>query len=322
MRLLKWFFSICFAVFFLINCTDKNKLDVDTSKIPVALDLSRFDAIFFNTKPQELPKVKEEFSYLFPANVPDSIWLAKIKNPDSRYLFEEAQKVFPNFNKESQELSQLFKHVKYYFPKFKAPKIVTLISDIDYNNKVIYADSLLLISLDMYLGKNHEVYQNFPKYVKNSYTKEQLKVDVAREIALISLPKNKLRTFISRCIQQGKLLYTIKAFIPNLKDSTLMNYPTNKMLWAINNQEFVWRYFVENNLLFNTDRNISKRFLDDAPFSKFYLANDKDSPGRIGAFIGYKIVDAYLKNNDKNLIEMLTTPNDLLYKQSKYKPKN
>jgi len=93
-------------------------------------------------------------------------------------------------------------------------------------------------------------------------------------------------------------------------------------LWATNNQEFVWRYFVENNLLFNTDKNISKRFLDDAPFSKFYLTNDKDSPGRIGAFIGYKIVSAYVKNNNKNLIEMLRTPNDLLFKQSKYKPKN
>jgi uncharacterized protein YjaZ len=101
-----------------------------------------------------------------------------------------------------------------------------------------------------------------------------------------------------------------------------MDYPSNKMLWATNNQEFVWRYFVENNLLFNTDRNITKRFLADAPFSKFYLANDNDSPGRIGAFIGYKIVSAYLKNNDKSLIEMLRTPNDLLYKQSKYKPKN
>jgi len=322
MRFLKNIIWTSFIVLLLTSCTNKNKLNIDTSKIDVTLNVTRFDTIFFNTHPGTFQKVKRQFGYLFPANVPDSIWLAKINNPDSRYLFEEAKKVFPNFNEDSQELTQLFKHVKYYFPKFKAPKVVTLISDVDYNNKVIYADSLLLISLDMYLGKNHEVYQNFPKYVKNSYSKEHLKVDVARQIALISMPKNKLRTFISRCIQQGKLLYTIKSFIPNVKDSILMDYPSNKMLWATNNQEFVWRYFVENNLLFNTDRNITKRFLADAPFSKFYLANDKDSPGSIGAFIGYKIVSAYIKNNDKSLIEMLRTPNDLLYKKSKYKPKN
>lgn len=322
MRLLKNVIWVCLTALLISSCTDKNKLDVDTSKIDITLNVTRFDSLFFNTKPEELPKVKKQFGYLFPANVPDSIWLAKINNPDSRYLFDEVQKVFPDFKSQTEELSELFKHVKYYFPKFKVPKAVTLISDIDYNNKVIYADSLLLISLDMYLGKNHEVYQNFPKYVKSSYTKEQIKVDVAREITLISLPKNKLRTFVSHCIQQGKLLYTIKAFIPNVKDSVLMNYPSNKMLWANNNQEFVWRYFVENNLLFSTDRNVSKRLLDDAPFSKFYLTNDKDSPGRIGAFIGYKIVSAYLKNNDKSLIKMLRTPNDIIFKQSKYKPKN
>lgn len=322
MRLLKNVILICFAVLLASSCTDKNKFDVDTSDIHVKLDVTRFDSVFFNTTPITFLKTKNQFNYLFPTNVPDSIWLAKINNPDSRYLFDEVKKTFPDFKEETKELSQLFKHVKYYFPKFKAPKIVTLISDIDYNNKVIYADSLLLLSLDMYLGKNHEVYQNFPKYIKNSYTKKQLKVDVARQIALISLPKNKLRTFISRCIQQGKLRYLIKAFIPNLKDSVLMNYPSNKMLWAENNQEFVWRYFVENNLLFSTDKNISKRFLNDAPFSKFYLANDKDSPGRIGAFIGYKIVSAYVKNNNINLIEMLRTSNDLLFKKSKYKPKN
>lgn len=322
MRFLKNIIWTCFIVLLLTGCTHKNKLNVDTSDISVKLNVTRFDSVFFNTTPKSFPKIKKQFDYLFPDNVPDSIWLAKINNPDSRYLFDEVQKTFPNFKEETKELSQLFKHVKYYFPKFKAPKVVTLISDVDYNNKVIYADSLLLVSLDMYLGKNHEVYQNFPKYIKNSYTKKSIKVDVARQIALISLPKNKLRTFISRCIQQGKLLYTIKVFIPNVKDSILMDYPSNKMLWATNNQEFVWRYFVENNLLFNTDRNITKRFLADAPFSKFYLANDNDSPGRIGAFIGYKIVSAYLKNNDKSLIEMLRTPNDLLYKQSKYKPKN
>jgi len=322
MRLLNRGLLFFLGVLILSSCTSKNTLDIDTSSVKVNFEITRFDQLFYRADASALPKIKQDFSYLFPKDVPDSVWTAKIKDPDSRYLFTEVKKIFPDFEEQPAQLKDLFKHVKYYFPKFKAPKVVTLISDIDYNNKVIYADSLLLVSLDMYLGKNHEVYQNFPNYVKNSYTKEQLKVDVAREIAFVSLPNNKLRTFISRSIQQGKLLYTIKAFIPTVTDSILMNYPSNKLLWAEKNQEFVWRYFVENNLLFSTDKDISKRFLADAPFSKFYLANDKDSPGRIGAFIGYKIVSSYAKNNTKNLIGILRTPNDILFKQSQYKPKN
>jgi hypothetical protein len=33
-----------------------------------------------------------------------------------------------------------------------------------------------------------------------------------------------------------------------------------------------------------------------APFSKFYLEIDNDSPGRIGAWIGWQMVRSYMKN--------------------------
>jgi len=321
MRLLKYIFWLGFVVLLLARCGSKDKLNVDISAINVELKITRFDSIFFTAPSTDLPKIKKEFAYLFPVAVPDSIWLAKMHNPDSRYLFDEVKKTFPNFKEEAKELGQLFRHVKYYFPKFRAPKVVTLISDIDYNNKVIYADSLLLVSLDMYLGKEHNVYQNFPKYVKNSYSKEYLPVDVAKKIALKSVAKQKTRTFIERCVQRGKLLYVAKAFIPSVPDSLLLDYSSKKMAWANTNQEFVWRYFIDKKMLFNTDKNLYNRFLAEAPFSKFYLEIDRESPGRIGAFIGYKIVTSFMKNNSKNLTEMLQTPNDILFKQSKYKPR-
>jgi len=322
MRPLKYLFTFFLVLLLAWSCAEKNKLDIDISKIKIAVNISRFDSIFYNASPKTLSQVKEEFNYLFPTDVKDSVWLAKINNPDARFLYREVQKVFTDFKTQKLELIQVFKHISYYFPKFKTPKVVTLISDVDYNNKVIYTGRLLLISLDMYLGKNHRVYQNIPKYVRNSFTRETLKIDVAREIAFKSVPKNRLRTFISRCIQEGKILYTTKAFVPNVKDSLLFNYTPIKMEWALQNQEFVWRYFVENKLLFSTDKNIVRRFLEPAPFSKFYLVNDNYSPGRIGAFIGYKIVTSYMKHNNKSLVEMLQIPNDKLFKQSKYKPKN
>jgi hypothetical protein len=43
-----------------------------------------------------------------------------------------------------------------------------VISEMDYNNKVIYADSLVIISLEMYLGKEHKFYQ-FPNYIKQNW---------------------------------------------------------------------------------------------------------------------------------------------------------
>ena len=174
----------------------------------------------------------------------------------------------------------------------------------------------------MYLGKSHEVYQNFPEYVKNSYSKNHLKVDVARQIALNIVPRQDNRTFISSCVQKGKILYSIKAFIPSISDSLLLNYNPIKMQWTQTNTEFIWRYFIENKMLFKTDRNLYKRFLTEAPFSKFYLEIDNKTPGNIGGYIGYKIVSSYIKNTGASFTDMLQTPNEKLFKNSKFKPKN
>ncbi|MCF6213766.1 MAG: gliding motility lipoprotein GldB [Flavobacteriaceae bacterium] len=322
MRYLKHFFFAVLIAASLVNCTPKSKLAIDTSAITVDFEVVRFDSIFYSSKPHDFAKIKSAYPYMLSGSTPDSVWVNEMGNPDSQFLFQEVQKVFPDFNRQTDLLSQLFKHVKYYYPKFKAPKVVTLISDIDYNNKVIYADSLLLLSLDMYLGNNHSVYQNFPKYIKASYTKAYLPVDVAKAIVLKSLPNQTSRIFISKCIQQGKLLYASKAFLPNLPDTLLMGYTKMQIDWARANQESVWKYFVENNMIFNTDKDLVRRFLIEAPFSKFYLENDKDTPGRIGAFIGFKIVESFVKNNNVSLVKMLQTPNEILFKNSKYKPRN
>ncbi len=83
----------------------------------------------------------------------------------------------------------------------------------------------------------------------------------------------------------------------------------------------IWRFFVENELLYNTDPSLSGRFMNPAPFSKFYLELDSESPGRIGQYIGWQIVRAYMKNNDVSLSKMLITDPAEIYKNSKFKPR-
>ncbi|MNL23930.1 hypothetical protein D3C87_1453440 [compost metagenome] len=58
-----------------------------------------------------------------------------------------------------------------------------------------------------------------------------------------------------------------------------------------------------------------------APFSKFYLEIDNDSPGRVGAWIGWQMVRSYMKNNNVTLPELLKTDNKEIFEKSKYKPK-
>ena len=78
---------------------------------------------------------------------------------------------------------------------------------------------------------------------------------------------------------------------------------------------------IENDLLYSTDTQLNKRFIENAPFSKFYLSEDTKSPGRIGQWIGWQIVRSYMVNNDVSLQDLLSMNEEEIFKNSKYKPR-
>ena len=110
-------------------------------------------------------------------------------------------------------------------------------------------------------------------------------------------------------------------FLPNKNQAEIMGYEAQQFQWAVDNELEVWKYFIDKSLLFDTDAELSERFINEAPFSKFYIANDKDSPGRVGVWFGWQIVQSYIKNNDVTIQEMLVAQNEIIFKKSKYKPR-
>ena len=308
------------TIVLLVSCEKESKLEIDVSDIEVNTIIKRFDQEFYTSPVSKLPQLKANYPYLFPSQNNDSIWVNKMQDSDEQELFAETEKLYSNFDNEKEQLRNLFRHILYYFPYFKPPTVITLLSNVDYNSSVVYADSLLLISLDVYLGKDSEIYLDFPNYVKNSFTKEHLVVDVATAISKVQIPLSSDRSFISRLIQEGKRMYLLDAYLPYLSDAEKIGYTQEQIDWADFNDEDIWKYFVQNQLLFSSDQELSKRFIDEAPFSKFYQANDNDSPGRVGVWIGWQIVRAYMNNNNTSLKELLKTANEDIFKKSKYKP--
>ncbi|KGL58655.1 gliding motility protein GldB [Polaribacter sp. Hel1_85] len=268
-----------------------------------------------------MPLLKKKYAYLFPKSFTDSLAIAKINDKDEQNLYKETQNLYSNISELETQLISLFKHIKYYNSKFKTPNVVTMISNIDYDSRVIYADSLMLISLDVYLGKEHEFYSEYPKYVKENNTKENIIVDVANSIIDKQLLSINNRSFIGKMIHEGKKMYLLDMYLPSISDKLKIGYSEEKIDWAINNEVEIWKYFIERKLLFSTDTKLNKRFLDNAPFSKFYLQSDNQSPGRIGIWLGWQIVKSFMQNNDVSLQELLTIDSEVLFKKSKYKPK-
>ncbi|MBT8317364.1 MAG: gliding motility lipoprotein GldB [Lutibacter sp.] len=301
-----------------VSCNNQTKKKVDVSKIDMNVIIDRFEQKFYTTNAQKLPELKNEYPYLFPEQN-DSIWLNKIK--DEQELFELSQTVFGDFSKEKSQIQDLFKHVKSYHPNFEAPKVITLITNLDYQSKVVYADSLLFVSLDMYLGRDSNVYRDFPLYLSHNFDKSHLVVDIAN--ALIENHSGGVtnRQFIDVMIHEGKKMYLLDCYLPAVSDAEKIGYPLNKNDWVVVNEAQVWKYFIENKLLYSSDNELYSRFISDAPFSKFYIDIDKQSPGKIGVWLGWQIVRSFMDNNDVTLQQLLETPTEEIFKKSKYKPK-
>ena len=284
-----------------------------------SIDIVRFEKEFYSSNEQTLPVLINKYPYLFPKEYHLSIWNQFLKDSVKLEIYKETLKVFQNFDSISNEIQVIFENSKVIFPKFKSPKVITLNSQSEYSNRIIYSDSLLFISLDSYLGENY--YKSLPKYISQNMNKVFLINDLALKISENQVKKDLDRTLLSEMIYYGKILFINKLLLSKSEDYLLFHTSKDKIHWANNNENNIWAFFVENEYLFNTSDDLKLRFISIAPYSKFNLDIDKYSPGSIGKWLGYKIVNSYMINTNVSIDELIKMDNYKIFKKSNYKPK-
>ena len=307
--------KLLIILFFFLYVSCDKKVSFKDKKIEVV----RFEKLFYNSDSADLNQIKNKYPFFFPDSYPDSVWLNRLQDPIQLEIFNEITMQYDSVIFLETGLFKFFKRHKELIDKFTTPKVITVNTDIDYRNKVILADSLLLIGLDNYLGPNHKFYDGIPEYIKEDFTIPGIFSDVAEKFAFSNIPRIEFYTFLDKIIYYGKILY-YKDFCLNIEDRLKIGYSKDKMKWAKENEYFVWTYFIENNILFNPDNNLESRFINDSPFSRFYLEIDNESSEMIGKYIGWQIVKSYMKNNDTSLKNMLNKSPIDIYNNSKYKP--
>ncbi len=308
-------------IFLFCYCNFDNSKESDINSISISIKIDRFDKLFHKSDSNQIPNLKKRYPYLFPSKFHDSIWINRQKDTLQLFLLNEVEKGFPDMDFLESEIKYLFQHIKYYFPKTKIPHVIGLINNVDYQNKTIYRDSLLIISLDTYLGDSNLLYEGIPKYIKQEMDQKFLTSHIAEKFAdsKILTPENK--SFLSQMIFYGKKLYLKDIILPNKSDAVKIGYKEDQINWAIENEKYIWEYILERELLYKNDITLKKRFLDPSPFSKFYLEIDNESPGKIGQWLGWQIVRSFISNNPEvELYDILSMHEETLFKQSSYKP--
>jgi len=242
-----------------------------------------------------------------------------------RTLYDTSQQLFKDFTPYENEIKQGLQFVKHYFPAYKIPsKIITYIGPVDGYGDIV-SDDALIVGLHLHLGKNYSLYkselvqQTYPEYMSRRFEPNTIATNALKNIVDDIYPeKLEDKTLVQQMIEKGKRLYVLSKVLPHTEESQLIGYTAVQLKDCYANEQKIWDMFVQNNLLQTIDDNIIKNYIGEAP--KTQELGD-ESPGNIGAFAGWQIVKKYMSKNDGvNLQKLMTTDNDTILQEAKYKP--
>lgn len=310
------------------SACDRNKFDVDVSDIsePKVLVHDYGKALFTLNRDslgKELAAIQQEFT-LFLGTEPlvdeQIIQLSfYINDTFLNDLYTAYRSSFPSLEPIEKDLSKAFQYLLYYYPNTTLPEVYSYISGVQ--DPVIFQDNILVLGLDNYLGADFDIYARMgtPRYKMSSMTSQYVLRDIFSTMSLgkISAPAID-GTILEYMIYEAKKLYFVKSMLPEIEDRILLNFTAEQMLWYEEKESALWKYYIENELLFKSDYDSRKKYINDAPFTSV-LGND--SPPRTGVWLGYKILNAYAENNDVTLSDILTNPSaQEILNKSRYKP--
>ena len=326
-----------FLISSIVGCNN-DPLDVNVSNIDLELEILRLDNDMFSLDPtagQTNTKALEELYGQFFIDYCDGV--LRIGNPKApsfpysvaqfitdesmQTLYEDSQAEFEDLSSTNKQLNQAFTYFKYHFPDSTVPRIVYNISALNY--AIVATESTLAIGLDMFLGADYPVYPmvGLPKYMFENMKREQI-VPQAMKGWLQSMYETDAErsTLLEYMVFEGKILYTLDAVLRESPDSVKIGFRPGVMAWCNEFEVRIWQHLVDAELLYTTEYMDINKWVNQAPF---IAGIPKQSPGRLGQWVGWQIVRQYMKDNpEMSVQELMANQNaqDILAR-SKYKPK-
>src|SRR5215211_7237817 len=324
-------------VLFIFSCSNE-KNSPDVSDIKVDFKLERFEQSFFkidtNNLPNELNRINSRFPAFFPLymqeilRLPPSQAIPPIKQILATYapINDSIQKKYNNLNWLKEDLTAGFKHVKYYYPSYKLPDVITFIGTFDAPG-IILTPRYLGIGLHQYAGKNFSVYQDaqlqeiYPSYISRRFDKEYMTANAIKAIVDDIYPDSSVgRSLLEQMIEKGKQWYLLNRFMPETADSIKTGYSQNQVKWVQKNEGNIWGYVTQNTDIYTIDPAVIQDYIGEAPFTRGMP--EGSAPGNIGQWVGWRIVEKFAeKKGTFTAQQVLATPAKTLFQESGYKPK-
>lgn len=304
---------------------DKSSNKKDSKKTD---EIRRYEVELFSIDTTDFEKgIKEiypDYKVFLGDQLPDETGMQQLKDfvtdPHIREIYDFTIKKFPDLKSLDNSLDAAFNNYKKEFPGDDIPVVYTYISGFDIRMPIKYADSTLIISLDLYLGSDYPTYLElgYPVYITNRLSPEYILADCFKEICWSKLSEVTSNVLLDAMIEQGKIIYFAEVMLPEEKHEHLLKYSPEQLKWVNENEQNLWSFIIENQLLYSTDAEAITMFMTDGPFTSGF---SDESPSRTGHWLGWQIVRNYMSNNNVSLKELLEeTDAQKILQESGYKP--
>lgn len=330
-----------FTAVILTGC--QNKKAIDVSHIKVDLRIERFDQDLNTLHPDNiattLPVLEKKYSAFYQDYIEkmlsagsssDTAYYANMRliltNDDFNALKTEVDATFKDLSGKENELRDAFKHIKYFYPDVQIPRIISFYSG--FSVQVPLGKNYLGVGLDMFLGADSKFYpalrQSIPQYISRRFTPENITprlIETFVREEMFQEPDD-LNTLLERMIYNGKVMYFMQSVLPEVPDSLIINYTSDQQQWADNYESDIWGYFLENDLLYESDYMKIQKFLTEAPFTPG-IGNRNESAPKLALYTGWQIIREYMERNQN--VDLPALMKNTNYQQiltdSRYKPR-
>jgi hypothetical protein len=337
-------------IFFLLlitfaGCKTGKKLP-DVSNIQVSVHVERFDQALFaidtNHVEQSLLDLAKQYPY-FISDYAENILGTGPLADTSEQAFFAFRRFVSSYSpvKDSLDLKfgpsgggmipiekglqKGFQYLKYYFPKYNLPpKVVSYIGPFDAPGVAITRYTLA-IGLQLYAGRNFPFYLSsqgqelFPVYISRRFEPEYIVSNCMKALSEDIFPdQSQGKPLIEQMVEKGKSWWLIDQLLPDMEDSLKTGFTEKQLKWCLANEGQIWNYFLDQNL-YSLEPDLIKNYIGDAPYTQ---GMPEASPGNIGQWVGWRIVQKYASMHPDMLPEeLMKTPARSIFDEVKYKPK-
>jgi hypothetical protein len=244
---------------------------------------------------------------------------AFFSEPTLMSLYKAEQNRFTDIDFISKELYPALEVLLREFPGLIRPTVYVHVSGL--NQNVVVTDDVLSISLDKYMGTNYPLYQKyFYNYQLQNMTPERIVPDYLLGFMMANFPyEGNPGTLLERILYEGKLRYILSRLLPNREPWEFVAYTKEQYSWCNKNHSRIWKTILNNDDLYSSDYMTTIQYFNESPYTS---SISTESPGKIGVWIGFQIINAYMKNHPNTSLSGLMNFIDArqFLKDSKYKP--